>query len=97
MIKLNWYALTKPHIVHRYYRMKEEIAVGTKFIHEDYSIYVNIPNKNRDRAIYNMVRESLSEELPLVNSKEELYDIMNVFKLITDRTSVTIKLTWNTK
>ena len=24
MIKLNWYALTKPHVVHRYYRVKEK-------------------------------------------------------------------------
>jgi hypothetical protein len=25
MIKLNWYVLTKPHVVARYYRMKDNI------------------------------------------------------------------------
>ena len=27
MIKLNWYVLTKPHVVHRYYRIKDSLKM----------------------------------------------------------------------
>ena len=30
MIKLNWYALTKPHVVHRYYRIKDSLRILDK-------------------------------------------------------------------
>ena len=33
MIKLNWYALTKPHVVHRYYRIKERCKMLDKTSH----------------------------------------------------------------
>jgi len=37
MIKLNWYVLTKPHVIHRYYRIKEtKVKIRTV---EDYIVY----------------------------------------------------------
>ena len=57
MIKLQWYALAKPHVVHRYYRIKERpIAIGAKFWFTDCVLRVYIKDKDNitDRVHYNM-------------------------------------------
>ena len=57
MIKLHWYALTKPHVVHRYYRIKEKPIVTpmktwVRFHDPNNQYLLELPNNWRDKEEY---------------------------------------------
>lgn len=92
MIKLHWYALTKPHVVHRYYKIKERpVSIGSKFWAGQHTVSLTCPNKDVDREVYNAAHRVLHFQLEAM----EFYTLMDIVEKMIEGTSV--KLTWNTK
>lgn len=94
MIKLNWYALTKPHVVHRYYRIKERpIAIGSLYVHEYFRLRIRLPNKDVDRGIYDACRRVLNKHLAY-----SPHTTISRVEQFIEETTVTLEVEWlNTK
>lgn len=94
MIKLNWYALTKPHVIHRYYRMKERpISIGSLYAYENFRLILRCPNKDIDRNIY----ESCRRVLNLYLTKRP-HQTVYIVKDFIEGTTITLEVEWlNTK
>ena len=54
MIKLNWYVLTKPHVIHRYYRIKELLSRTHtyNFSHNSFYASIHYGGNIQEREIY---------------------------------------------
>ena len=66
MIKLNWYALTKPHVVHRYYRIKEALFEEGMYLSLQRGEYIF---KSR-RELHNLERLDRERNAVYVSEKD---------------------------